>query len=624
MKVGKIKSLLIAIFGCFYAVFAYSATSLFSDYGQIQNVQNYSTNPFWTPNSPYNQKMPQPVYVQGTAISNEECVKVLQSAVSMQCMARDNCKNTSLSDIRPAVIVQLSNLPNKAYSTACIGYLDTVYESYVAQYGNNAPTGRVNFPNATTPNPSLNNNAPVIQNPYEIKTPKWQQEINERSQELQRLQSQTNSVNTGLTATAFPTTYADLSFSERMANDAEGYAPYKGTTAYKTINVTYNTAEWCSNHAGAPECKEYEEEKRKAEQAKRAANTTNTSAGNKQNTKDNFTSKEQRLAASEIVKLLQPENEAQKEFFTALAAEYTAEKSKNSSLMLNGQFIFDFFSSDANRINTFKNGLQNLANKQPVKTGDIDINWIETMEIVSTVLDDSKKRYGAMVCENNRSYQAGIDAVLWGTTVVSAVATFWAGGAGGAASAAAVTGVKATVKAAVKGAIKAGIKYAALAAAGAIIIKTKGTYAANDVSPSDFAKSSAGFIYSLVDSEPRTDIINCQGLDLNEKCYSPCNQAGDKTQDELNKQVLYPVMGKNYCVGAADYTLYEINTRTPLMMTPEQYNAVKNNLPKIQDKGGCDWNEDDIDMFIGSYLYDPNTFEPSTHLLIEEVIRLDN
>ena len=283
MKVGKIKSLLMAIFGCFYAVFAYSATSLFSDYGQIQNVQNYSTNPFWTPNSPYNQKMPQPVYVQGTAISNEECVKVLQSAVSMQCMARDNCKNTSLSDIRPAVIVQLSNLPNKAYSTACIGYLDTVYESYVAQYGNNAPTGRVNFPNATTPNPSLNNNAPVIQNPYEIKTPKWQQEINERSQELQRLQSQTNSVNTGLTATAFPTTYADLSFSERMANDTEGYAPYKGTTAYKTINVTYNTAEWCSNHAGAPECKQYEEEKRKAEQAKRAANTTNTSAGKSSN-----------------------------------------------------------------------------------------------------------------------------------------------------------------------------------------------------------------------------------------------------------------------------------------------------------------------------------------------------
>ena len=274
MKAGKIKSLLLTIFGCFYAIFAYSATSLFSDYGQIQNVQNYSTNPFWTPNSPYNQKMPQPVYVQGTAISNDECVKVLQSAVAMQCMARDNCKNTSLADIRPAVVVQLSNLPNKAYSTACIGYLDTVYESYVAQYGNNAPTGRVNFPNATTPNPSLNNNnAPIIPNPYEIKTPKWQQEINERSQELQRLQSQTNSVNTGLTATAFPTTYADLSFTERMANETEGYAPYKGTTAYRTINVNFNTADWCSSHAGAPECKKYEEAKKREEETRRAAET---------------------------------------------------------------------------------------------------------------------------------------------------------------------------------------------------------------------------------------------------------------------------------------------------------------------------------------------------------------
>ncbi len=291
MKAGKIKSLLLTIFGCFYAIFAYSATSLFSDYGQIQNVQNYSTNPFWTPNSPYNQKMPQPVYVQGTAISNDECVKVLQSAVAMQCMARDNCKNTSLADIRPAVVVQLSNLPNKAYSTACIGYLDTVYESYVAQYGNNAPTGRVNFPNATTPNPSLNNNnAPVIPNPYEIKTPKWQQEINERSQELQRLQSQTNSVNTGLTATAFPTTYADLSFTERMANETESYAPYKGTTAYRTINVNFNTADWCSSHAGAPECKDYEEAKKREEETRRAAEAKNNNS--KQNEAKNNNSKQ--------------------------------------------------------------------------------------------------------------------------------------------------------------------------------------------------------------------------------------------------------------------------------------------------------------------------------------------
>lgn len=281
MKVGKIKSLLFTLFGCFYAITAYSAASLFSDYGQIQNVQNYSTNPFWTPNSPYNQKMPQPVYVQGTAISNEECVNVLQSAVSMQCMARNNCKNTTLSDIRPAIIVQLSNLPNKAYSTACIGYLDTVYESYVAQYGNNAPTGRVDFPTATTPNPALNNNAPVIKNPYKTQPSKWKQEINERANELEQLQKQTNSVNTGLAPTAFPTTYADLSFTERLENNTEGYAPYKGTTAYRTINVNFDTADWCNSHPSAKECKEYEEIKKRQEVA------NNSSGGNK-NDKPNF------------------------------------------------------------------------------------------------------------------------------------------------------------------------------------------------------------------------------------------------------------------------------------------------------------------------------------------------
>ena len=257
MKAGKIKSLFAFIIGCFYAVCAYSATSLFSDYGQIQNVQNYSTNPLWSPNAPYNQKMPQPVYVQGNAVTTDECIRVIQSAVAFQCAARDNCRNTQLTDIRPAIIVQLSNLPGKAYGTACAGYLDSVFESYVAQYGNNAPTRQVAFPDSTIPNPSINNNSNTIQikNPYEIKTPQWQQEINERSRELQELQSENGAGNYGLSATAFPTTYNDLSFTDRMANEAAGYAPYKDKSAYKTIEVK-NAKEWCAGHDG-PECDEY-------------------------------------------------------------------------------------------------------------------------------------------------------------------------------------------------------------------------------------------------------------------------------------------------------------------------------------------------------------------------------
>lgn len=255
-----------AVFGCFYALGAYSAVSLFSDYGQIQNVQNYSTNPFWSPNAPYNQqRAPQPVYVQGNNTTTDECIKILQSAVAFQCSARNNCINTALSEIRPVIIVQLSNLPGKAYGTACAGYLDSVFESYVAQFGNYAPTKQVAFPTGSNvPNPSMNNNnnAIHIKNPYEVKTPKWQQEINERSRELQELQAE----NGAGTATEFPATYDDLSFGAHVSNEATGYAPYKDKSAYQTINVKSNNREWCRAHPGSSGCEQYEEKQQDANQ----------------------------------------------------------------------------------------------------------------------------------------------------------------------------------------------------------------------------------------------------------------------------------------------------------------------------------------------------------------------
>jgi len=286
MKSGKVKSLIIVIFGCFCAVSAYSAVSLFSDYGQIQNVQNYSANPFWSPTAPYNQKLPQPVYVQGADVSTDECIKVMQSAVALQCTARNNCKGTSLSDIRPAVIVQLSNLPGKAYSTACIGYLDFVYESYVAQFGNNAPTYRVDFPAPTVPNPALNNTTNTIvpiKNPYETKTPQWKQDIKDRTQELQTLQKQNGVGSEKLVATAFPATYADVPFLDRVENEREGYEPYKNAVAYKDVLRVKNTYEWCENHSGSPECKEYEKNKR-AEQERLQEKQQTKNAKNKNET----------------------------------------------------------------------------------------------------------------------------------------------------------------------------------------------------------------------------------------------------------------------------------------------------------------------------------------------------
>ncbi len=256
MKKGAFKSLLFAVFCGFCAINARAAVSLFSDYGQIQNVQNYSTNPFWAPNSPYNQRLPQPVYVQGADLTAEDCFKVVQSLVSVQCMARDNCKDTTLADIRPTVMVQLSNLPGNNYVSACSGYIDSVFESYVTQYGNNIPNRTVSFPNATEPNRNLNNDN-KIQNPYKQTLPQWQQEIKERSQELQELQQQNNADSEHLSANDFSETYANLSFTDRINSARADYAQYKDTNAY-VISGSKNMKEWCEGEgASRPECKGY-------------------------------------------------------------------------------------------------------------------------------------------------------------------------------------------------------------------------------------------------------------------------------------------------------------------------------------------------------------------------------
>ena len=278
MKKRVFKFLLISVFCGFYAFVATAATSLFSDYGQIQNVQNYSSNPFWSPNSPYNQ-LPQPVYVQGADLNTDDCVKVVQPLVAVQCAARDNCKNTTLADIRPVIMVQLSNLPGHNYVSACSGFIDGIFDSYVAQYGNSIPNRQIAFPDATVPNPTVNNvpmptaNAPSptpqIQNPYKQTTPQWQQEMDERSRELEELQRQNSAGNNQLSATAFPTTYDDLSFSEKMGLLQDSYEPYKDLDAYVELGNVLSEDEYCSSHINAQGCEKY---KARVEQAKTDTN----------------------------------------------------------------------------------------------------------------------------------------------------------------------------------------------------------------------------------------------------------------------------------------------------------------------------------------------------------------
>ena len=51
------------------------------------------------------------------------------------------------------------------------------------------------------------------------------------------LQSQNGTNVYGITANPFPTTYADLTFSERMENEQQGYEPYKDSVAYHSIKI---------------------------------------------------------------------------------------------------------------------------------------------------------------------------------------------------------------------------------------------------------------------------------------------------------------------------------------------------------------------------------------------------
>ena len=213
-----------------------NAVAPLSQYGQIQNVQNYSSNPFWSPNSPYNQRvMPTPVYATGPDVSTSDCQTIVANLVAVQCAAQNRCNAMRVSDIRPYVIQGLARLPGHNFATACAGYIDDAFNTYVNQYANTVqPTS---FPAATGPANTSQNNDFKIQNPYPIRIPDWAADVKERASELQQLQSQNGAGTEHIAKADFPTTISDVSFADRMENLAAGYAPYKDAKAYNGIKV---------------------------------------------------------------------------------------------------------------------------------------------------------------------------------------------------------------------------------------------------------------------------------------------------------------------------------------------------------------------------------------------------
>lgn len=205
---------------------AQNAPMFMSKYGEIQSVNKYSSNPFWTPNSPYNQRFPQPIYVGGPDLTAGDCNRIVGNLVSEYCVNRNNCSNARISDVRPIVMVQLSQLPGHNFATSCGGYIDSVFENYKKSYGNMSTN------NIVKPVPQ-NTTTIEIANPFTQKKSEYEMGVAERAAELESLQRQTTPTAT-VVASEFPKTVADLSFTDRLANTTAGYEPYKNLNAYKT------------------------------------------------------------------------------------------------------------------------------------------------------------------------------------------------------------------------------------------------------------------------------------------------------------------------------------------------------------------------------------------------------
>ena len=158
--------------------------------------------------------------------------------VAAECANRNKCITTQLSDIRPAIILQLSQMPNGNYASSCGGYIDTAFEQYMKTNAIAAPSAGAAFPTATGMGTINDGSKFEMQNPLSPKLQEWQMEILDRKQELKDLQAANGVKQPKLVRTTeFPTTYADLSFTERMENAAAGYEPFKDARAYKEIEV---------------------------------------------------------------------------------------------------------------------------------------------------------------------------------------------------------------------------------------------------------------------------------------------------------------------------------------------------------------------------------------------------
>ena len=220
----RIFSLKYVFFIVVISITSAKAGTPFSQYGMIQNVQNYSGNPFYVPNNAI-ITAPKIVYANGPSLKAGDCEQIVQALVENECEKRKKCQNLQLSDIRPNLMVQLSTLPNYNYAASCAGYIDTAFELYMKQNHN------VNYVNPSASFPTAKARAATTK-------PKAQSAYAERAAELKKLQAQNSNTNYTVTETDFPKTIDDVSFLDTIAVKTAGYEKYKDAQVYIPLNIS--------------------------------------------------------------------------------------------------------------------------------------------------------------------------------------------------------------------------------------------------------------------------------------------------------------------------------------------------------------------------------------------------
>jgi hypothetical protein len=207
----------------------------------IYNVQNYSSSPFYSTGGAYNHRFPAPVYVKGPQLGAAECELAVNSAIWTQCSFRNNCANITLAEIRPAIMLELSNRTDGNY-TSCGGYIDALFNQYRQQTAGAVVS--TDFPSATRPADYGSGIQPANPYNYGTLTPYYEQAQDMRQYQLQNMQRQVAPQPVAPTPTAAPETFADLSFTERMDILREGWQdPAVGKSSYQQITNLENDTE---------------------------------------------------------------------------------------------------------------------------------------------------------------------------------------------------------------------------------------------------------------------------------------------------------------------------------------------------------------------------------------------